>query len=331
MPHKTVRARLKIVRDIARPPPEAKISEQAFAKSLGDLRRGRPNAEPGPYQQYNGGVNLFVLTLSQKCSFCREGLTVRLHCRRIDVFMDQSSNWLEPPESLSLEAGQVHVWQICLEQTDELLDRFRRTLEAEELDRAGRFRFERLQRHFIAGRGFLRYVLARYLAAGPEELRFSYNYYGKPSLAGEQSLQFNMSHSHEVALVAVTRDAAVGVDVEHIRVDFASEEIATRFFSRLEVETFSSLPPEERVAAFFRCWARKEAYIKAIGKGLSQPLDGFDVTLAPADPAALLRAGEEDTAQWTMSDIDVGSDYASALAVEAVASEIACWKYVGQD
>ena len=94
--------------------------------------------------------------------------------------------------------------------------------------------------------------------------------------------------------MAVTRDAAIGVDVEHIRADFASEDIATRFFSRLEVETFSSLPKEERVAAFFRCWARKEAYIKAIGKGLSQPLDGFDVTLAPCDPAALLRAGEDD-------------------------------------
>lgn len=245
--------------------------------------------------------------------------------------MDKSSTWLEPPESLSLAARQVHVWQICLEQGDDLLDRFRGTLEPDELERAGRFRFARLQRHFIASRGFLRYVLARYLGVRPEELRFSYNDYGKPGLVGEQSLQFNMSHSHEVGLVAVTRDAAVGVDVEHIRADFASEEIATRFFSRLEVETFSSLPREEKVAAFFRCWARKEAYIKAIGKGLSQPLDAFDVTLAPADPAALLRAGEEDKLQWSMSDIDVGSDYASALAVEGEPLQISCWKFVGQD
>jgi len=245
--------------------------------------------------------------------------------------MEKSSNWREPPESLSLEAGQVHVWRICLEQQDDLLDRFRRTLEPEELERAGRFRFERLQRHFITSRGFLRYVLSRYVAAKPEQLSFAYNYYGKPLLAGNSSLQFNMSHSHEMALVAVTSGAAVGVDVEHIRADFASEEIATRFFSRLEVETFSSLPTEERVAAFFRCWARKEAYIKAIGKGLSQPLDGFDVTLAPADPAALLRAGEEDTVQWTMSDIDFGADYASALVVEGTPLQISCWRFVGQD
>lgn len=241
--------------------------------------------------------------------------------------MEKSSNWAPPPESLSLDAGEVHVWRTCLDEDDDTLERFRRTLAPEEMDRAGRFRFERLQRHFIAGRGFLRDVLARYLPARPEELRFSYNDYGKPSLTGEQSLQFNMSHSHEVGLVAVTRAAAVGVDVEHIRADFASDEIARRFFSRLEVETFNSLPQEEQVAAFFRCWSRKEAYIKAIGKGLSQPLDGFDVTLAPFEPPALLRAGEDDTRTWSFSDIDVGPDYASALAVESSNSEIALWRY----
>jgi 4'-phosphopantetheinyl transferase len=236
--------------------------------------------------------------------------------------MEKSSNWLAPPDSLSLDVGEVHVWRICLEQEDELLDRFRRTLAPEELDRAGRFRFERLQKHFVAGRGFLRDVLARYLPAKPEQLRFSYNDYGKPALAGEQSLQFNMSHSHEVGLVAVTRDAAVGVDVEYIRSDFASDEIARRFFSRLEVETFNSLPQDEQVAAFFRCWSRKEAYIKAIGKGLSQPLDGFDVTLTPSEPPALLRGGEDDTLKWSFSDIDVGPDYASALAVEGTYPQI---------
>ena len=271
---------------------------------------------------------LSVRAFSQKYSFCRGDLTVRLHFRRINGFMEKTSKWVQAPDSLSLQAGQVDVWRICLEQDGEILDRFRRTLSPEELDRAGRFRFERLQRHFVLSRGFLRYVLGRYLAVEPSSLRFAYNDYGKPSLAGEESLQFNMSHSHEIGLVAVTRGVAVGVDVEHIRADFASEDIATRFFSALEVETFSSLPSEERVAAFFRCWSRKEAYIKAIGKGLSQPLDGFDVTLAPFDPAKLLRAGEEDKLQWTLSDLDVGTDYASALAVEGTISELRLLQYV---
>jgi 4'-phosphopantetheinyl transferase len=245
-------------------------------------------------------------------------------------FMEENSKWLEPPAALSLPAGEVHVWRIDLEQPDDLLERFRRTMEPYELDRAGRFYFERLQRHFVASRGFLREVLARYLEATPEELRFAYNDYGKPSLAGEDSLRFNISHSHEVALVAVARDAELGVDVEYIRADFASEDIARRFFSRLEVETFNSLPKDEQVAAFFRCWARKEAYIKAIGKGLSQPLDGFDVTLAPHEAAALLRADADDKASWSLSDIDVGPGYASALAVEGAVSQIVCWEYLGQ-
>ena len=245
--------------------------------------------------------------------------------------MEESSKWLKPPAALKLRAGEVHVWRIGLEQQDHLLERFRSTLEPEELDRAGRFRFERLQRHFLVSRGFLRHVLARYMEVKPEELRFVYNDYGKPSVNGEHSLRFNMSHSHEIALVAVARDAALGVDVEYIRADFATEEIAKRFFSRQEVETFASLPKEEIVAAFFRCWTRKEAYIKAIGKGLSQQLDRFDVTLAPNERAALLRADAEDRLEWSLSDIDVGPSYASALAVEGIASVISYWKYIRQD
>jgi 4'-phosphopantetheinyl transferase len=245
--------------------------------------------------------------------------------------MEESSKWREPPASLTLPAGEVHVWRIQLQQPDDLLEQFRATLDPDELNRANRFHFERHQRHFAVSRGFLRHVLAQYCEARPEELRFVYNDYGKPSLAGEDVLRFNMSHSHEIALVAVTRAAAVGVDVEHIRGDFASEEIAKRFFSRLEVEVFGSLPAEARVAAFFRCWTRKEAYIKAIGKGLSQPLDRFDVTLAPDEPATLLRADAEDVSSWSLCDLEVGEGYASALAVEGALREICCWQFVGPD
>ena len=249
----------------------------------------------------------------------------------MNEFMEESPKWLEPPDVLPLSAGDVHLWRIRLEQPDHLLEWFQKTMEPYELERAGRFHFERLQRHFVVSRGFLRHVLARYLAAKPEELRFAYNDYGKPSLAGENSLRFNMSHSHEAALVGVALNAALGVDIEYIRADFATVEIARRFFSRLEVETFDSLPKEEQVAAFFRCWTRKEAYIKAIGKGLSQALDCFDVTLAPGEPAALLRADEDDASSWSLSDIDVGPGYASALAVEGPIREICCWQLAGQD
>jgi len=238
--------------------------------------------------------------------------------------MAEVSTWSEPPASLTLATGDVHVWRLGLDQPENIVAEFRDTLEAHELERAGRFHFEKHRTHFVVGRGGLRYVLARYLDVKPEEFRFSYGAYGKPALVSEE-LSFNMSHSHGVALFAVALDRELGVDVEHIRADFASEDIARRFFSRGEVAAFNALDKEEQVAAFFRCWTRKEAYIKAIGRGLSEPLDAFDVTLAPGE-AALLRAERGDTSRWAMFDIDAGDGYAAALAVEAPVSNIRLWR-----
>ncbi|HJT27362.1 MAG TPA: 4'-phosphopantetheinyl transferase superfamily protein [Pyrinomonadaceae bacterium] len=244
---------------------------------------------------------------------------------------EETTTWTEPPQSPSLEAHTVHVWRISLDQPDDRLARFRRTLEPDELNRASRFHFEKHQRHFIVARGFLRSVVARYLETRPEALQFSYGAYGKPGLASEHVLRFNLSHSHEVALLAVALDAELGVDVEHIRADFASEEIARRFFSRAEVEVFNALPKEEQVEAFFRCWTRKEAYIKAIGKGLSQALDAFDVTLAPDVQPALLRVEGDDASRWLLRNVDVGEGYAGALAVERPVAEVRSFRQDLQD
>lgn len=233
--------------------------------------------------------------------------------------------WSEPPETLSLATGEVHVWRLALDQPESVLAEFRRTLDADELERAGRFHFEKHRRHFVVGRGGLRYVLSRYLGLKAEQLQFAYGAFGKPALVGE-ALRFNMSHSHGVALVAVAADRELGVDVEHVRADFASDEIARRFFSPVEVEAFNALPQAEQVAAFFRCWTRKEAYIKAIGRGLSEPLDAFDVTLAPDEAAMLLRASGQDVSRWSLFDLDVGEAYAGALLVEAPVSEIRLWQ-----
>lgn len=241
------------------------------------------------------------------------------------------STWTEPPSSPSLETGTVHVWRIALNQEDDRVERFRQTLETGELERAGRFHFDKHRHHFIVARGFLRSVVARYLGSQPETLRFEYGVYGKPALSSEHTLRFNLSHSNEVALLAVSLDAEIGVDVEHIRADFASEDIARRYFSRAEVEVFNALPAEDRVAAFFRCWTRKEAYIKAIGKGFSQALSAFDVTLAPGMAPALLRAEDDDASRWWMSDIEVGEGYAGALIVERPVAEIRFFRQDLQD
>ncbi|HKY45037.1 MAG TPA: 4'-phosphopantetheinyl transferase superfamily protein [Pyrinomonadaceae bacterium] len=243
--------------------------------------------------------------------------------------MSKSTLWAPAPALLSLQGGEIHVWRVDLAQPEDVVQQFRSTLEDDEIHRADRFHFEKDRRAFTVSRGFLRHVLGLYLATRPEALRFTYGPYGKPALNGEHkncSLRFNMSHSRAVGLVAVTEAKELGVDVEYIRSDFASEDIARRFFSPHEVAAFNALGNDLRVAAFFRCWTRKEAYIKAIGRGLSQPLEGFDVTLAPEAPPALLRADEDDASRWSLSDIDVGSDYAAALVVEGRISEIRCWQ-----
>ena len=206
------------------------------------------------------------------------------------------------------------MWRQRLEQPPELQETFLRTLAEDERTRANRFHFDKHRRHFVAGRGFLRALLARYLGTMPEEVRFAYGPYGKPVLDGEHresSLRFNASHSGDWAAYAFVQDHEIGVDVEHIKADFEAEGIAERFFSALEVQTLYALADEEKPAAFFRCWTRKEAYIKAIGSGLSHPLDSFDVTFAPGEPAALSRAEG-----WTLFDLDVAPEYAAALAVE---------------
>lgn len=239
---------------------------------------------------------------------------------RDQLYAFGASLWLN--RSSMFEQGEVHVWRAKLDRTDDLVEQFRRTLAADEIERANRFHFERHRRDFVVGRGLLRDLIGRYVGVKPEALEFSYGTYGKPALNPSVPLRFNMSHSGGVALFAFTEKQDVGIDVEQIRADFASEDIARRFFSAIEVECLSGLPDEEKVAAFFRCWTRKEAYIKATGKGLSQSLDGFDVTLAPQVPAELLRTSDDDVGRWKLFDIEVGEGYAGALAVEGDVSVV---------
>jgi 4'-phosphopantetheinyl transferase len=212
------------------------------------------------------------------------------------------------------------VWRADLEQPPDVVQRLLRTLDADEQTRASRFHFEKHRRRFVVGRGVLRSLLGRYLELSPEDVRFAYGPYGKPELDPARHagvLRFNASHSHELGVFAFVQDHALGIDIEYVKEDFATQEIAERFFSELEIEVLRALPRAEQAAAFFRCWTRKEAYIKAIGSGLSHPLDQFDVTLGSNEPAALLRDHRDPKAasQWEMFNLDLPAGYTGALAV----------------
>lgn len=227
--------------------------------------------------------------------------------------------WSPPPESLEVACGVVHVWRAALDVSPELLVRFSDLLAEDEHSRAARFVFPRDRDRFLVARSILRDILGRYLVLHPAEIRFSYGESGKPELAPDLSgsrLRFNLAHSRDLALYAFTLGREVGIDVEFVRSDLATEEIAERFFSQREAAELRALPPAEQPAAFFRCWTRKEAYIKARGRGFRIPLASFDVSLG--QPAELLAVRDDpaEAARWTLCDIPVGRDCQAALAIE---------------
>ena len=256
------------------------------------------------------------------------------------------SPWASPPEILMLAKGEVHVWRAFLDLPQPQIQALEQILADDERTRAQRFRFSKDRTHFIAARGLLRTILGRYLLQDPQTLSFSYNAYGKPSLTEsgqrattrvaptvsgrmkEDALSFNLTHAHRMALYAITRNRAVGVDVEYIQRQMEWESVAERFFSPYEVRMLKAVSPDMRHVAFFNCWTRKEAYIKARGMGLSLELDSFDVSLTPGEPAALLNIREEgqDISNWSLHDLYPGGDYIAALAVEGQISSLKYWE-----
>lgn len=240
--------------------------------------------------------------------------------------------WSVPAPSLQLVENDVHVWRASLEVSPEELQTLRRVLIEEEIERAGRFYFEKDRHHWTVARAALRLLLGRYLKVDPRQVRFASNEYGKPSLLFPESsprLHFNISHSGGLALYAFAYQREVGVDVEQRRASIEYDELAGHFFSAHECAALRALPAERREEAFFLCWSRKEAYIKARGKGLSLPLDQFDVSLVPDEPARLLESREDPqaTQHWLMCGLQPGPGYAGALVVEGFDWQLHCWQF----
>jgi 4'-phosphopantetheinyl transferase len=241
-------------------------------------------------------------------------------------------SWGLPPEKIILGSNEVHVWRASLDESPQQVDIFLHTLAADEQTRAERFYFQRDREHFIAAHGILRAILGLYLNRASKCLSFCYSSHGKPSLSwksGGDAIRFNMSHSHGVALYAFARGRDVGIDLEFIRRDLELEQIAERFFSRRETATLRALPIDLREYAFFLCWTRKEAYIKARGEGLSLPLDQFDVSLIPGEPAALLstQPDSDEALRWSLQELTLASGYVAALAVEGRGWSLSCWQW----
>ncbi len=221
---------------------------------------------------------------------------------------------------LTLTKNAVHVWQASLNVAGLPFDRLYATLSPDEVARAGRFRFSEHRDRFIVAHGALRDILSRYLEVPADQLVFSTNDYGKPALATPEYawLQFNLSHSGDVILFAVARDRPVGIDIERKIPPDNFPWLVAQFFSANENAAFCALPESQREAAFFAGWTRKEAYVKALGEGVTLPLNQFDVTMGPDGPARLLadRRYPHNPACWSLLNLDLGPDCAAALAVQ---------------
>jgi 4'-phosphopantetheinyl transferase len=196
--------------------------------------------------------------------------------------------------------AEVHLWTQPLDLTAHEVQRFCELLSDDERMRAARFHFERHRDRFIVARGRLREILGGYLNTDPKRIVFRYGEKEKPETTG---LKFNLSHSGGLAVYATTRDREIGVDVEEIRTEIAHERIPARFFCSNEVTSIRTTPAEEQALAFFRCWTRKEAYIKALGVGLSIPLNSFDVSSG-------------SIGRWSIRSIDLPSPYVGAVCTE---------------
>ena len=226
-----------------------------------------------------------------------------------------------------LNKNDIHIWQASLHWPRQKINDALCLLSEEEQARAKRFVMDIHRENYITSHAILREVLSYYLRCSPQDLQFRRNSHGKPYLSellGDVNLQFNMSDSQQVAMYAITLGREVGIDVEFMKPDVHVMEIAERFFSPKEYEQLLLLPAADRLQGFYRCWTRKEAYIKAIGQGLSFPLSRFTVSLQPEKWDCLLEVdGRTDLVRpWKLFSIQSVVGYQAALAIEGEVGEV---------
>ena len=240
---------------------------------------------------------------------------------------DDQLLWPTPPADISLDWQAAHVWAVPLQISNDAQDHLAKMLTPEERRRAQSFHFDRHRSRFIAGRGMLRTILGHYLHTGPGFVWFEYGRNGKPLLAerfARSGLQFNLAHCEDLALLAVTRGRVIGIDLEQIRTMDDAWELAAIFCSPREYEDFLALPPADKDAAFFRLWTRKEAWLKATGKGIGESLDKVEVTLREGEAARFVRLPEvagTPASGWTLQELTPAAGFIAALALPGEAAE----------
>jgi len=246
-----------------------------------------------------------------------------------------SSDFSEYPAwtaKASLHPDEVHICLMNLEVSTDTLQKLAEYLSPEERAKSARFYFAHDREQYTVAHAILRLLLAHYSRITPSDVSFVTNPYGKPALSTSTSqppLYFNLSHTHKLAICAFTYICEIGVDIEYMRTNLDCEQMAKSVFSPREQAVLSALGGQRKVEGFFNAWTRKEAYIKARGKGLSLPLDQFDVSLHPNEPAILLetREPDQDASVWSMYALAAPFGYKAALELPAHNVSLRCWSW----
>ena len=232
--------------------------------------------------------------------------------------------WKKPPAKLSISRSELHVWRVHLDQVKDQHKYLISLLSPEEIKRSERFIFERDSYRYQVTHSMKRLILGNYLDCDAQYLRFEVGNYGKPSLASLQNvlnIQFNLSHSHNLILIAVTRADSIGIDIEYYKKKLSIESLAEIIFSPLERKFFSELKSQqERKKVFFRCWTRKEAYLKAIGTGLTQDISKISVDLSEFSVQDWLQVptlSKTENTQWKLFTLDMRNAYMIAIVATA--------------
>ncbi|HWQ18484.1 MAG TPA: 4'-phosphopantetheinyl transferase superfamily protein [Methanotrichaceae archaeon] len=246
--------------------------------------------------------------------------------------MKDNRSWCRPPEHVTLGRNEVHIWSTSLNLPEGYLSQLAQTLSEDELLRAEHLRFEKDKKWFIAGRGVLRQILGRYLCIEPGQLQFCYGPHGKPYLTAEfggDELRFSLAHSNDLAIYAVTLSREIGVDLEYSRILPDAEEIAARLFSIRENAAWLRLPAEKKQDAFYVCWTCREAYVKALGSGLAQPLGEPDESLRLLEPGWLSHAAHDpvEAARWSLKVLVPAPGYIGALAMAGGECHLRCYQW----
>ena len=241
--------------------------------------------------------------------------------------------WERRNQPSELCRGEVHIWLIELDAEPDLLNAWRGTLSEDEQRKANRFHFARDRNRYIAGRGQLRELLATYLEITPAEVHFAYGPSGKPKLAESSDaskVHFNLSHCENIALLGVTYDAEIGTDIERVRKVQDRDLVAKYFFAPREFDRLMGIADSHSEEAFFRCWTRKEAFLKARGTGITEGLHAFEVDFADERRASFTAMKPEFGAisDWSLEAIHLGAGWTGAVAVCTPQINTHCWRYL---